>query len=237
MARTLPIIVCAGTALLFTAACEKKEPAPGAAPAAAPAATPPAADPAAGGTPAPVRVPDEPAMRDSDVPGGTGIDPSPNVPKLAEPVVIGNFRIALPMAWESRPPSSAMRAAEFVAPGGAEVVFFGDLQLRDMPREQMIESNIARWRGQVLGPGGEPSQGATATRVLGPFTITQYTATGTYLSGMPGQGATRLDEHTLVGAIIEGPGGVSFVRMTGPAGEVAAALPSWTAMLNSVQEK
>ncbi len=232
MARTLPIIACAGSALLLLAACDKKEAAP---PADAGAAAP-AEAPQATNAP-PVTVPDDPALRDTDVPGGTGIDPSADAPKLAEPVAIGSFKIALPMNWTSRPPSSAMRAAEFVTPGGAEIVFFGDLQLKDMPREQMIESNIARWRGQVLGPGGQPAEGVTAERVLGPFTVTQYTATGTYLSGMPGQTATRLDEHTLVGVIIEGPGGVSFVRMTGQAGEVAAALPSWTAMVNSVQER
>ena len=72
--------------------------------------------------------------------------------------IAGHLVFTAPAAWQSRPPASSMRVAEFVVPrtaGDAEdadviIYYFGG-------QGGSAEANITRWIGQMQQPDGRPS--------------------------------------------------------------------------------
>ena len=142
---------------------------------------------------------------------------------------------SIPEGWESSPPSSPMRAAEYrvnTDAGSVSVIFFSNIG-------GDAGSNIVRWSGQMKGPGGGAvipiqkkftfSAGLTATLVA---------MEGTY-SGMGpnGQPTPPQDGVKFLGAIVEGgPKGSVQIRATGAAAAVEAMEKAFEAMVSSVQK-
>jgi hypothetical protein len=138
----------------------------------------------------------------------------------------------IPAGWKQVPPSNPMRLAEVQVPDAsgdaakACVVAFssagGDVQ-----------ANLDRWAGQVHDASGQPVKPNVQVRTIGGMKVTIADLTGAY-SGM-GEPAPHAN-WTLRGAIIETPGSLLFVKMTGPAEQMAAAAPGFDAMIDGLKK-
>jgi hypothetical protein len=146
-------------------------------------------------------------------------------------------RWTAPASWKveaARP----MRAATYSVPlapgdqGVAECVvnFFGAGQGGG------VEANIERWRGQVLGADGKPAAAKIDKRTGRGIPITVIDTTGTYTGmGGPMANANPAAGYRLIGAIVEGPGGSVFFKLTGPAKTIAAQQKVFEQLLASIQ--
>lgn len=138
-----------------------------------------------------------------------------------------------PEGWVFRAPSSSMRLAEAEIPGPGgpallTVFFFG------AGGGGGIDANLQRWAGQIeADPGAETVR--DSFEVDG-YTISTIGVAGTLLPSRMGGGPTEpAPGSRLQGAVIEGPGGPWFFKMTGPAETVVDAIPAFDAMLRSIQ--
>ena len=147
-------------------------------------------------------------------------------------------RWTAPAAWKAEA-ARPMRAATYSIPtvagesGTAECVvnYFGPGQGGD------VAANIERWRGQVLGADGKPAPAKIDKRTGHGVPITVIDASGTY-TGMGGPmmaGAKPVAGYRLIGAIVEGPGGNVFFKLTGPAKTIAAQQKNFEQLLSSIQ--
>ena len=136
-----------------------------------------------------------------------------------------------------------MRAATYSVPsasgdqegGECAVFFFGPGQ------GGAVQANIDRWIGQFEQPDGKPSsERATQRReTINAIPVTTIDLSGTFLGGGPGMGsaAPKKPGYRLLGAIVEGPEGVVFFKMTGPVRTVGAAEPDFRSMLKSLKKR
>ena len=138
-----------------------------------------------------------------------------------------------PSGWTFRQPSSSMRLAEAEIPGPGgpamlTVFFFG------AGGGGGVDANLDRWVGQI-----ELDPGATAER--GGFEVNGYSvsiieAVGTLLPSRMGGGPSEpAPGSKLLGAVVEGPGGPWFFKVTGPKDTVSAAEPAFGQMLQSIR--
>ena len=146
-------------------------------------------------------------------------------------------RWTAPASWK---PEAArpMRAATYsIAPAagdqtGAECVvnYFGPGQGGG------VDANIERWRGQVLGADGKPATPKIDKRTTRGIQITVIDASGTYTGmGGPMMAGKPVAGYRLIGAIVEGPGGSVFFKLTGPAKTIAAQQKNFEQLLASIQ--
>jgi len=147
----------------------------------------------------------------------------------------------IPEEWQAgaqRP----MRAATYLvaaAPGdpeGAEcaVFYFVTGQGGD------VDANVERWIAQFEQPDGSASTKAARTTKLDVdgLPVTRVEVTGTYTASMGPMGGAKSNKenHQLLGAIVEGPEGAVFFKMTGPRETVGAARADFDAMIKSVRK-
>jgi hypothetical protein len=150
-----------------------------------------------------------------------------------EGLALPGARVDRPEGWVFRAPSSSMRLAEAEIPGPGgpallTVFFFG------AGGGGGIDANLQRWAGQIeTDPGVETVR--DSFEVDG-YTISTIGVAGTLLPSRMGGGPTEpAPGSRLQGAVIEGPGGPWFFKMTGPAETVLDAAPAFDAMLRSIQ--
>jgi hypothetical protein len=147
-------------------------------------------------------------------------------------------RWTAPSAWKTEA-ARPMRAATYSIPlaagdqGIAECVvnFFGAGQGGG------VDANIERWQGQVLGADGKPATGKIEKRTGRGVPITLIDTSGTY-TGMGGPmtgGGKPVPGYRLIGAIVEGPGGSVFFKLTGPAKTIAAQQKNFEQLIASIQ--
>ena len=147
-------------------------------------------------------------------------------------------RWTAPASWKTEA-ARPMRAATYSIPladgdqGTAECVvnYFGPGQGGG------VEANIERWRGQVLGADGKPAAAKIDKRAVRGIPMTAVDASGTY-TGMGGPmmtGSKPATGYRLIGAIVEGPGGSVFFKLTGPAKTIAAQQKNFEQLLASIQ--
>ena len=99
-----------------------------------------------------------------------------------------------------------------------------------------VDANIERWRGQVLGADGKPASPKIDKRTVRGVPITVIDASGTYTGmGGPMAGGKPVPGYRLIGAIVEGPGGSVFFKLTGPAKTIAAQQKNFEQLLASIQ--
>jgi hypothetical protein len=146
-------------------------------------------------------------------------------------------RWTAPAAWKAEA-ARPMRAATYTVTlaagdqGVAECVvnYFGPGQGGG------VDANIERWRGQVLGTDGKPTAGKIDKRTVRGVPITVVDASGTYTGmGGPMAGGKPVAGYRLIGAIVEGPGGSVFFKLTGPAKTIAAQQKNFEQLLASIQ--
>ncbi len=144
------------------------------------------------------------------------------------------------IGWRAEPPlaphapSSAMRAAEYVVTDHPEatlaVFHFG-------PGEGgSVDDNINRWVDQFTQPDGRASRDvATITRgEAGGLPVTFVDVSGSF-SGMRGSDQTvTASSQRMLGAIVEGPEGLVFFKLTGPADAVGLAEGAFQQTIASV---
>lgn len=153
----------------------------------------------------------------------------------------GELLYELPETWVEETPSSGMRLAQARVPGGdggagdAElaIFYFGPGQ------GGSAQANIDRWLGMVdMGEGAEPVQ---ETYEQGDLTIHTVEAEGAVTgspTSMTGAGAPSTESGAmLLGAVVEGPGGPWFLKLTGPASTVNAAKDDFYRMLRELDTR
>jgi hypothetical protein len=179
-------------------------------------------------------------------PGGSGepITPPPRPTPAAEtrPAPTATTASAGGLAWDapapfvSRPPENAMRAAEYQVRDHEEatlaVFYFGTGQGGD------VQSNLDRWLGQLTQPDGRPTREVARIeqRRVNELPVTTVDATGTFVGrlGMADTAPERPGWRVL-GAIVEGPQGPVFFKLTGPAAGVEAASDAFDRLVESVR--
>ena len=100
-----------------------------------------------------------------------------------------------------------------------------------------VDANIERWRGQVLGADGKPAVAKIDKRTVRGVQVTMIDTSGTY-TGMGGPMSAESKpaaSYRLIGAIVEGPGGSVFFKLTGPAKTIAAEQKNFEQLLASIQ--
>jgi hypothetical protein len=147
----------------------------------------------------------------------------------------GGIEWKVPARWKAGA-GSAMRVATYSVPAakGAEagecaVFFFGPGQGGD------VDSNVERWGRQFEGA---PKPEKTTTTVAG-LRVTRAQVAGTYLApgGPMMQSQGKKAGYRLLGAIVEGPQGNVFFKLTGPAASVAAAEGDFEALVASLRKE
>ena len=155
------------------------------------------------------------------------------------PADAGGVKWTAPKHWVLGP-EKPMRAATYRVPaagadkedGECAVFFFGPGQGGG------VEANIERWIGQFEQPDGKPS-GERAKRqkeMINGLAVTTIDLSGTYAGGGPMMGAAgqKKTGYRLLGAIVDGPQGAVFFKLTGPAATVAAARGEFDGLLKSM---
>lgn len=147
----------------------------------------------------------------------------------------GELIYEIPEGWEEETPSSGMRLAQARIPGeggDAElaVFYFG------VGQGGGVRANIDRWVGMVdMEPGTEPVE---ETFEQGDLTIHTVEARGAVTASptsMAGGDAPPTESGAmLLGAVVEGPGGPWYLKLTGPAETVDAARDDFYELLRGL---
>lgn len=135
-----------------------------------------------------------------------------------------------PLTW--RPPSSAMRNAEYAVGEGAAEAVMTVFHFPGMGGG--IEENVARWTGQFQNAEGGAADAAVETKTVGGLEVTTIDTRGTFTNSMPmgGQGGPQGNQRML-GAIVAGPNGPVFFKLIGPEATVGTAEGAFTALVES----
>ena len=144
------------------------------------------------------------------------------------PIKIGAFSFGVPEGWRQVTPSSPMRKAQLEiarGPAKAEVTFFQF----GASEGGSAADNVARWYAQF--PGSEDKH-ITEHAQSGAVKITFAMTEGTFSSGMPGGPTTPMEGYALCGAILEGPEGNVFIKMTGPNAVVKESTEAFKKMVS-----
>jgi hypothetical protein len=173
-------------------------------------------------------------------PGGSGMPPGgmpPGGAQVAPPPAEANPGLAwkVPANWNTLEARS-MRLATYGIPAaagdaeGAEcaVFYFGPSQGGG------VQENLDRWVSQFENPK-QPTR--TQAEIAG-FPVYRVTVTGDYLApaGPMMQSAGTKKGYALLGAIVEGPAGRVFFKVTGPAKTVHAMTGEFDNMLKSLRK-
>ncbi|KFA87919.1 hypothetical protein [Archangium violaceum] len=154
----------------------------------------------------------------------------------------GGLTWTSPSGWETQG-TRPMRVATYrIAPakGDAEaaelaIFYFGAGQ------GGAVDANVKRWLGQFQKADGTPiseKDARSKKETLNGLGVTTLDVKGTYTGGGPMMGpSTPKPGYRLLGAIVEGPEGPLFFKLTGPERTVAAAEKNFRKLLESVKKK
>ncbi len=174
--------------------------------------------------------------------GGGGAAPAPAARLIEPPSRAGSapavarepgeLLLTLPAGWEQEPPSSGMRLAQarIPGPGGPgefALFYFGP------GGGGGTEANIERWIGQVEA---DPDSQARRDRFeANGLALTWVEVDGTLKASGMGMGpAEDRPGYRLLGAVVEGPGGPWFIKVTGPRATLAAEREAFFTMLRNL---
>jgi hypothetical protein len=159
---------------------------------------------------------------------------SPSI-DVGPPAASGTLTWTAPAGWQSEPPASSMRRAQYRVPGeggAAEclVFYFGPGQGGDPA------ANAQRWASQFTsGTGGDAAPLTTSTTKVGTLPVTLVEVKGTYLGGMGSDSGQPKPGYQLLGAVVEAPDGNWFFKLTGPAATVEGQRASFQALVQSLR--
>jgi len=156
-------------------------------------------------------------------------------PELAAPVEVEGLLLRAPASWMTEEPGGSMRKAQYVIPGDAGeascvLFYFGE------GGGGGGDANITRWIQQFRGPdGGDPhaDRGSMTNNGLEASTVS---VKGTMLPApMMGGSSEAQEGWAMLGAVVEGPGGPWFFKMTGPEATVTAEQATFNYMITSLE--
>jgi hypothetical protein len=160
---------------------------------------------------------------------------STSAPSAAGSQGSGPVKWTPPSRWEAKP-ASGMRAATYIIPPasgdseGGECAVFENLG-------GTVQANVDRWIGQFEKTDGAPNQ---KSETISGLSVTTVDVSGIFKGGGPmmgqGQSGAPKSGYRLLGAIVEGPEGNVFFKLTGPAKTIAAAQDEFQAMLKSLKK-
>ena len=148
------------------------------------------------------------------------------------------IRWTAPAGWKSEAPRPMRAATYSIVPvagdrGIAECIvnYFGPGQGGG------VEANIERWKGQVQGPDGKPAPAKVDKRTVRGVPVVVVDSSGAYtgMGGPMAASAKPVPGYRLLGAIVEGPGGSLFFKLTGPAKTIAEHEKTFDQLLASIQ--
>jgi hypothetical protein len=153
----------------------------------------------------------------------------------------GGLQWTAPTEWKTQG-ERPMRVVTYSIPAakgdaeGAElaVFYFGEGQGGG------VDANVKRWVAQFQKPDGSSVEKDAKTKheKFGGFPVTTVDVKGTYAGGGPMMGpSTPKTGYRLLGAIVEGPQGAIFFKLTGPEKTVASAEKPFRKMLESIKKK
>jgi len=180
----------------------------------------------------PISSQDAPQAGEQPAPGPA---PTPGAPPVAGGGTGTDLQYQIPEGWVAEPPANTMRLAQARIPGEAgdgefALFYFGP------GGGGGTEANIQRWLGQLEAePGSQPER---ETVQEGDFTIYAVVGRGTLTpSPMTMQGGTPEPQpgSMLLGAVVEGPGGPWFFKVTGPAGTLEPYREPFFEMVRNVE--
>lgn len=170
----------------------------------------------------------------------TGETPDAGMPKAPQfHGKVAGITWSFPNTWTVAP-EKPMRSATYIvnpAEGDADsaecaVFYFGPTSGGG------TEENLHRWAGQFGQPDGSKSmdKASLSESEISGFKITTIDLKGTYMvaAGPMMQVSDKKDGYRLLGAIVEGPEGSVFFKMTGPEKTMAASESDFTAMIGSI---
>jgi hypothetical protein len=156
--------------------------------------------------------------------------------ETAKSLEAGNIRYTAPSPWEETAVTSTMRQAQFRIPkaeGDPEdaemaVFYFGTGQ------GGAVDANVQRWAGQfhAADKGGPVAPDVGKTEVNG-LKVTTVKIEGIYMGGMGFGNQEPKSDFALLGAIVEGPAGPVFFKLTGPKKTVDSAAGQFEALIQS----
>lgn len=163
------------------------------------------------------------------LPAGPAGPASPGAATPGAPGAMADLPFELPEGWQETQPSSQMRLKQATIPGpggDAElaVFFFGT------GSGGGVEDNIERWIGQ-MEPTAEPQRDSFES---GGYRVTWVEVDGTLKGGTMGGPAEAQPGSTLLGAVVEGPGGPWFFKATGPEATLEAERDAFLGMLRDL---
>lgn len=140
----------------------------------------------------------------------------------------------LPDSWQQQPPSNNMRMAQASLPGtdGAAAAeftafFFGP------GGGGGVEANLQRWAGQITAEAAPERETFTANGLTVHWIEVFGTLQASAMMGM-GPGVDQPNSG-LYGAVIEGPGGPWFFKITGPRATLESHRAGFRKMLETVR--
>ena len=162
---------------------------------------------------------------------------APAATGAGENVLVAGISFETPKAWRRQAPSSPMRAAEFAIPGAGDskdgllsVYYFG------RSSGGSVADNIERWKGQFQDPTGATPAGAVRNVHENGLAISVVTTEGAYSSGTAmGAPSAPEPDSALWGAIIEGPQGNVFLKITGPKKTIERSTPDFEKLLSTIR--
>jgi hypothetical protein len=153
----------------------------------------------------------------------------------------GGLTWSAPREWEAQG-ARPMRVATYripaargdAEPGELAIFYFGQGQGGG------VDANVKRWVGQFQKADGQPvaeKDTRTKKETLHGLPVTTVDVQGTYTGGGPMMGpSTPKPGYRLLGAIVEGPEGAVFFKLTGPEKTVAGAEKPFRKLLESVRK-
>jgi hypothetical protein len=153
-------------------------------------------------------------------------------------LVFKDYRAPVPTAWQSQPPSSSMRVAQYRVPaapgsgGGEAVVFyFGKGQ------GGAVEANIERWASQFSNPDGRPVIPRVQKLTANGLAVTIVELNGSYARGVgTGPQGEAKPNQTLLVAVVETPEGNVTIQLYGSKETVAAQRKGFDAMVRGFKK-
>ncbi len=140
-----------------------------------------------------------------------------------------------PSGWKKEDGSRPMRAATYAVPAAAGDTEGGECVAYYFGPGQggSAEANVQRWTGQLEGAKPEVKK-----RTVHGLPVTTVDASGTYtgMGGPMAKAKTSKPGYRLLGAIVEGPEGSVFFKLTGPAKTIAANQKVFDQLVNSLSK-
>ena len=148
----------------------------------------------------------------------------------------GGLSWSVPAAWVEKEPG-AMRAASYGIPAVSGGDAGADVSVTHFPGAGGgEEANLQRWIGQFRSPRGDPPEEIVqGRRQLAGFRVATLEVAGTYRGGPPMRGGPPRSDYRLLAAIVQGPEGPVFFKITGPTATVEATRAAFEAVLLSIR--